>query len=99
MILVVKTNPEVDECLGSIHDCDANANCINTVGSFECECHRGYSNSGNGKEGECHGRYILVKFILGIIRIKYLQCCKQKMAIKSTIFQRKSFNSKAVIVV
>ena len=48
--------PEVDECLASIHDCDANANCINTAGSFECECHHGYNNGGNGREGECHGR-------------------------------------------
>ncbi len=51
-----QTIPEVDECLENIHDCDVNANCINTAGSFECDCHNGYYNSGNGREGECHGR-------------------------------------------
>ncbi len=51
-----KTIPDVDECLESIHNCDANANCINTAGSFGCECHHGYNSSGNGREGECHGR-------------------------------------------
>ncbi len=51
-----KTIPEVDECLDNIHDCDADAKCINTAGSFECECHHGYGISGNGREGECHGR-------------------------------------------
>ncbi len=65
-----KTISEVDECLENIHDCDVNANCINTAGSFECECHHGYNNSGNGREGECQGRYILVKFIHESIRIK-----------------------------
>ena len=34
---------DVDECAESIHDCNGNAVCQNTVGSFECECKDGFS--------------------------------------------------------
>ncbi len=47
---------EVDECLEGTDNCDVNADCINTAGLFACECHQGYNNSGNGREGECHGK-------------------------------------------
>ncbi len=61
-----KTISEIEECL----DCDANANCLNTAGSFVCECHHGYNNSGNGKEGECHGMLYLLSHVQRSIRIK-----------------------------
>lgn len=38
--------PDVDECITSIDDCDTNAACDNTVGSFTCACNNGFSGNG-----------------------------------------------------
>ena len=32
---------EIDECAIGSHDCDANATCTNTEGSFDCACNQG----------------------------------------------------------
>ena len=48
---------DVNECITGEHNCDANADCNNTEGSFECTCKPGYS--GNGVY--CIGDYILVE--------------------------------------
>ena len=41
------TCEEFDECLNDDdNDCDANADCTNTVGSFECACKNGFSGDG-----------------------------------------------------
>ena len=37
---------DVDECDEDLHDCDANARCENTPGSFECHCEDGYEGDG-----------------------------------------------------
>ena len=36
----------IDECGEGSHDCDSNALCTDTVGSFTCECLAGYEGSG-----------------------------------------------------
>ena len=45
---------DIDECTNGLHDCSAeNSECINTVGSYRCQCKPGYILSGNtciGKE-------------------------------------------------
>ena len=35
-----------DECLAGTDNCDSNAQCTNTVGSFICACNTGYSGDG-----------------------------------------------------
>ncbi|XP_072022656.1 thrombospondin-1-like [Amphiura filiformis] len=37
---------DIDECALSTDNCDANAACTNTVGSFTCACDAGYSGDG-----------------------------------------------------
>ena len=37
---------DIDECTDGSHDCDANAGCTNTPGSFTCACNTGYSGDG-----------------------------------------------------
>ena len=37
---------DIDECLTNGDICDVNADCSNTDGSFECECHEGFFGSG-----------------------------------------------------
>jgi hypothetical protein len=41
-----KTCIEVDECVENTHNCDKNAYCSNTEGSFTCKCKSGYEGDG-----------------------------------------------------
>eukprot|EP00736_Rhodelphis_marinus_P006735 Rmarinus@m.20069 len=40
------TCTDVEECSTGVDDCDANAYCANTAGSFACDCHAGYWGDG-----------------------------------------------------
>ena len=44
---------DFDECAANFDNCDPNAYCNNTVGSFNCTCNSGYT--GNGTT--CTGKY------------------------------------------
>ena len=44
---------DVNECITGEHSCDANADCNNTEGSFECTCKPGYSGNGVNCTGDC----------------------------------------------
>ncbi|TRY87414.1 hypothetical protein DNTS_013895 [Danionella cerebrum] len=37
---------DIDECVLEMHDCQPSQDCINTVGSFNCQCPEGYSKIG-----------------------------------------------------
>ena len=50
--------PEIDECTSATDDCDTNAACTNTPGSFTCACNQGYT--GNGIT--CSGKLINYAF-------------------------------------
>ncbi|XP_066022422.1 uromodulin-like [Pocillopora verrucosa] len=38
---------DMDECKSDISDCDVNANCTNTDGSYKCKCKAGYTGDGH----------------------------------------------------
>lgn len=40
------TLTDIDKCASSSNDCDANAMCTNTAGSFICDCSTGYEGDG-----------------------------------------------------
>ena len=37
---------DIDECVSGTDDCDVNAECNNTVGSFTCICYAGFTGDG-----------------------------------------------------
>ena len=53
---------DVDECaMISTNDCSANADCTNTVGSFNCTCKPGFTGDGN----TCSGINSFINKLLG----------------------------------
>ena len=44
--IVFKSFLDVDECSLNTHDCNTNAQCTNTEGSFTCQCREGFEGTG-----------------------------------------------------
>jgi hypothetical protein len=43
---------DTDECTAGTDNCDANAACTNTAGSFTCACNTGYKGDGTTCTGK-----------------------------------------------
>ena len=43
--------PDIDEC-SSENECDVNARCCNTIGSYNCICKKGYGGGGRNCSGK-----------------------------------------------
>ena len=62
-ILHVVTPTDIDECTEGTHDCDVNALCMNTPGSFECMCLAGFTGDGR----TCEGTYMCIPVLYSAI--------------------------------
>ena len=58
---------DVNECFEGSHNCHRNARCINTVGSFYCECSNGFVGNGRKCNGAC-------TYISSFICVKQIVC-------------------------
>ena len=53
MLIIIVYISDVDECQNdTMNDCDDNADCFDTEGSFTCTCRDGYSGTGV----QCQGK-------------------------------------------
>jgi hypothetical protein len=43
---------DINECTAGTGNCDANAACTNTAGSFTCACNTGYNGDGTSCKGK-----------------------------------------------
>ena len=50
-------NADIDECTISTDNCDSNAICTNTIGSFTCACNQGYRGNGVNCNGMNNKKY------------------------------------------
>ena len=49
---------DIDECVTGPHNCNENANCTNTNGSFTCQCKEGYTGDGVECEGMIYNVHV-----------------------------------------
>ena len=47
---------DIPECERELDDCDQNATCINTFGSYDCLCNTGFTGDGF----TCTGSFVLI---------------------------------------
>ncbi len=74
IIVVVFFSKDVDECQDQTHNCDVNAQCNNTLGSFNCVCLQGYSGDGVNCSGLMNHTVIYYSpHIIRAIVVVYLQ--------------------------
>ncbi|CAK8688435.1 unnamed protein product [Clavelina lepadiformis] len=68
---------DLNECMDNTHNCDKNALCINTEGSFTCICKEGYTGDGVTCKGLCEGKTSEIikghKYMLFQRRASYLE--------------------------
>ena len=58
---------DVNECSLKTHDCDSNAICNNTGGSFTCKCDGNALYYGDGKTCSHHRKRTVIYFLLKLI--------------------------------
>ena len=44
--VIVSISKDIDECQDGDNECHSNADCLNSIGSYSCQCKPGYQGSG-----------------------------------------------------
>ena len=57
MVIIIYDDIDINECTTNNGGCSADANCSNTVGSFTCTCHNGFTGDGFNCTGESDFEY------------------------------------------
>ena len=53
MATVLSLIVDIPECERGLDDCDSNATCTNTIGSYDCVCNTGFTGDGFNCTGIC----------------------------------------------
>jgi len=53
---VLKFFEDINECSYNNGNCESNSNCVNTLGSYTCQCVAGWT----GNEGSCYGKMLQI---------------------------------------
>ena len=67
---------DIDECTVGTANCDSNATCTDTEGSFTCTCNAGYTGDGTSCTGKSMAKYERAFFCRSKNCVVYF-CCKQ----------------------
>lgn len=68
---------DVDECELNLHDCQPSQHCINTLGTYTCQCPDGYRKIGQecvGETDDFHTTYLQPRPPLCASRSLYINC-------------------------
>ena len=69
IFLSISFQLDIDECTGSNNDCDDNAYCSNTVGSYNCTCKEGFTGNGHSCSGKKKKTFNLILIPTEIYRM------------------------------
>ena len=74
---------DIDECATGADNCDSDATCSNTPGSFTCTCNSGYSGGGTSCTGKEEGHkgspcYFILFIVIAQDRCCHCRCCCAK---------------------
>lgn len=78
---------DIDECTSGKDNCDANALCINTEGSYQCNCKPGYFGDGQFCKSEVFHiiKGVNVQTIIHMLKFKDKKARKEKKCIFLTL--------------
>ena len=61
---------DIDECSTGAHECSENAECLNSVSSYQCSCRAGYEGDGKCCQGTYKMLFINLKYFFNKIKYK-----------------------------